>query len=779
MRRLLLLFVLPTFLVLGAIVAPLVTGERTLVLRDVLNSHLSLKIYQAEAMRRGEFPLVDPLRAGGQALTGNLNALPFYPTNLLFLLGPTLWALNLHFVLHWLIAPLAMYWLARRFDLSPPAAWTAGVLYAFSGFFASQLNFYNLVGGVALAPALAAAALGAAVRTPRQAAVFGLLWSVVILAGDPMIGLAAMVAALSAVVAKHGRRAAWGLLAFAGALGTLAAAPQIVETARILPLSYRGHWGFELSGAGAFDPRAAIDWLVPFAFGRPDRMLLWGSEFFGGTMPLFFTLAPGLLLFVLVAASGFHRSRLLAWAWGAIAMGLLLATESPLSRALFALPGGALMRLPVKFWLLVTLGTSLLAGIGADRLLARRGESGARVVLATLAALLFAFWLGLSFAPEPARQLLAGIMDEALPSSVQEAERLRWAGLCLLSLVTSALLAAGLRLVRWRGEVGLAVLVALHAISQAFFLHPAWPTDRSAGYLAPPPILAALPRQAVLAHATMNDLFGGEKLEFSQLPEAHVRGLERYLWTIGYPWAGMLDGRRYEFNYSPEGLDPFVLQAIGLSLAKFDDTSRLRVLAATGVEVLLSEKPLSDGVLERAERIEASPQGSAKAFVYRLLNPLLPVALVGEVRAAPHMNAALQMILAADFDPRRAAVVPGEAPPRFGAPGEAKLLVDEAERIEVAVSAPNDGLLVVRRAYLPLYRATVDGEPAKPILANLTRLALAVPAGEHRVVFWVDRRPFYAALGVAALALVGLLLLALRRPRGAKIATVVAAAVPS
>lgn len=164
MKRIAPLFVLPAILAIAVAIAPLVTGRDTLYLRDVLNTHLEMKVAQAEAMREGRVPLIDPYRAGGQPLAGNPNAVPFYPDNLLYLVSSVLWALNAHFWLHWLVAPFAMYWLAREWDLEPEAAWSAGVVYALSGYFVSQLTFLNLVVVTALAPALAASAL-AALRT--------------------------------------------------------------------------------------------------------------------------------------------------------------------------------------------------------------------------------------------------------------------------------------------------------------------------------------------------------------------------------------------------------------------------------------------------------------------------------------------------------------------------------------------------------------------------------------------------------------------------------------
>ena len=119
MRRFALLWLAPTLLLLVLAVWPLATGEQTLVLRDIFNTHLSLKIFGAEALRHGEIPLVDPTRGGGQPYLGNPNAFPLYPTNLLFLAGSPLWGLNAPLAA--LAAPRSLYW------RPPPARPRAGL----------------------------------------------------------------------------------------------------------------------------------------------------------------------------------------------------------------------------------------------------------------------------------------------------------------------------------------------------------------------------------------------------------------------------------------------------------------------------------------------------------------------------------------------------------------------------------------------------------------------------------------------------------------------------
>ena len=123
-----LFYVLPTVLLLLAAALPLISGGETLFLRDLFNTHLEMKWVQAEAMREGRLPLIDPYRAGGQPHLGNPNTVPLYPDNLLYLVAPLFWAFNAHLWLHLLLAPAAFYALARAWGLEREPAWASAVL---------------------------------------------------------------------------------------------------------------------------------------------------------------------------------------------------------------------------------------------------------------------------------------------------------------------------------------------------------------------------------------------------------------------------------------------------------------------------------------------------------------------------------------------------------------------------------------------------------------------------------------------------------------------------
>ena len=189
-RRQALALWLPAYLCLVVFALPLLTGGETLFLRDVFNTHLPMKVSQAEAFRAGYVPLIDNYRAGGQPALGNPNNVVLYPTNLLLGVVSPMHATNLHFALHLLLAPLAMYWLCRRLGLGLAASIAGGLLYVTTGFYFSQLNFLNLVAGATLSPALVAASLAATdARATKRARSTGLIalaliWALLLLAGD-------------------------------------------------------------------------------------------------------------------------------------------------------------------------------------------------------------------------------------------------------------------------------------------------------------------------------------------------------------------------------------------------------------------------------------------------------------------------------------------------------------------------------------------------------------------------------------------------------------------
>jgi hypothetical protein len=787
----------PALLLLVAAVLPVAAGRETWLLRDVFLTHLPLAWVTAQGAQTGELPLVDLSRGGGQPLAGNLNAAPFYPTQWLLAASAGeepgepaarrrfLWAFNAHFWVHWLLAPLAMALLARALGLGAAGAAGAGVIYGFSGLVQSQLRFFNLLPAAVLTPLLLAAVV-AALRRPTalargvSAAAAGVCWALLLLGGEPLFAaFAALLAgSLAWVVGPRtppGRRAPRGVgpLLLAAAAGTLLAATQVGALLQVAGTSRRGFLGYgaEAATVTSLDPRQWVDWLLPFAYGDPGALGaggFWGAAAYTAWTPFFASLAPGLATLVLLAAAVGGRQRRDAWAWVVLAVGLFFALGrfNPLAMPFYSLSGG-LVRYPIKWIFPVFLAAALLAGSGLERFsrgipAARRRARFALLLLVALGLGALA-WLWLLPAAAEAslgQWMAAGAVGSApaaparLPApEVVAAERLRWArslGLVTLAIGWTAFWLR--RLARGhRPRAAIAWLLGGHAFAQLVSLAPIRATDALVPYTVPPPLLAALPPGAVVAR------WPGERAA-AHYPEEHVRWVFRRGYQELDRFAGTLFGLRYDLERSAEGLDSYLVALAADLFAKAPPEARLRLARAWGIEFLLAAEPLpaATGV----EVVARHRSFGAEVVAHRVDDPLPAVAWVPTATAVATPGAAAQRLTSEDFDPRREVLLAGPANPEtlvggpsgedprsaLGAasadpsPARLRVLVETADRLELEVETAGSGHLLFQRAYLPLWRATVGGQPVPIVPANLFRMAIEVPAGRHRVVLEVDRR---------------------------------------
>ena len=760
-RRFLLLFVLPAVALLLCAVGPLILGGRTLYVRDFLNVHFEMKWTQQQAMEEGSIPAVDLPRGGGQPHRANPNTVAFYPDNLLFLVASTFWALNAHFWLHLFVALVAAWWMGRAFGLDPPAAWACGVVYAASGFFLSTSNLYNLVAPLALAPALVAAVLeGGRGRRRLGFTATALLWALLVLGGDPMTAAMALTAALGAAAVVQRRAAPWLAIAAALAVGTLLAAPQWVELLGILGTSFRGFQRYSAAAAtvASVHPGSVVELLLPLPFRGPD-FLFWGHRFHSHQIPLVFALYPGVLALALASVAPW-RGRAAGFAWGLAALGGLLALgeHTPVVPLLLELPGAGLLRLPVKLWLWVTLGGALLVGLAAREVSGARGRVRLRTALLAGVLLYLGSWAALNAFPTAIEGWFATVAPaERFGEGFFAAERVRWAGLCLLTLAILGLALAAVRVGRRRAEVALALLLALHVGSQLFALRILFDSTGTRPFLERPPLAARLPTGSRVVHGNHDDLFGPATLPVGEYPDARQLWHERTMHRELHPWSGVRWGLLYDFNSSPEGLDSFMTRATVQAIKGLPDEARVRLLRVAGVEYLLLSRPLDEAVGDAVSLVETQPGPGRDLRVYRIADPAPEVVLAGSVRGADDLKEALARLLAEDFDPAREVVLAGRVEPRTGVPGRARVVGRDGPRLEIEAEAPGDGYLLVQRSYQPFYVATVDGARVRPVAANLHRLAVPVPAGSHRVVLDVAKGPARLGGGLALLGALALL----------------------
>jgi hypothetical protein len=152
--------------------------------------------------------------------------------------------------------------------------------------------------------------------------------------------------------------------------------------------------------------------------------------------------------------------------------------------------------------------------------------------------------------------------------------------------------------------------------------------------------------------------------------------------------------------------------------------------------------------------------------VMRAPDPLPRAGLVGGVRIAEG-DRAIALLTDAAFDPRGEVILSAGEPAPASRAGSVLRAHIGCDQVVLEVDAERPGHLVLVDAYDPGWRATVDGQPAPLVPANVAFRAVPVPPGRH-VVEMKYRPPAVAGgivVSLAGVAAVAATLLRRRRRR--------------
>lgn len=144
----------------------------------------------------------------------------------------------------------------------------------------------------------------------------------------------------------------------------------------------------------------------------------------------------------------------------------------------------------------------------------------------------------------------------------------------------------------------------------------------------------------------------------------------------------------------------------------------------------------------------ASPDGSQVVLENRTVLP--KGWLVPSVAVIPDPRQALAILQNPSFDPRRLALVETPPPvslappdaPVAGPVGAVRLERYEGNRIDMAVTASRNALLVLGEKYYRGWKAYVDGKETPIYPVNHTLRGIYLPSGDHTVEFLFDPLPF-------------------------------------
>ncbi|MBE7553590.1 MAG: hypothetical protein HS126_21170 [Anaerolineales bacterium] len=769
------LWTLSLYLILPFLAFPeIIFGGQTLYRTDISWIHYPGHIFMANEWLAGRVPLWDPYRQAGMPMLAEPQIGVLYPLRALFLspLSPSL-ELSLFILLHFPLAALFTYILARSLRLSQGAATLSGLVFGFGGFLMAQVSNVNIMTGAVWLPL----ALYAVIQATRQRS-----WLAALLAGLPLAlqtltahsqiifytlvtvagyGLYRLAVDFLAGPPPRRRNLRYalqtGLLVVAAIVtGMLLAAPQLLPSSELLQFTLRSQArGLELLTENSLHPLMWLNLLLPSAFGNNVIGFKGGDPFqevftYVGFMPL------------LLAAIGLRAWRrpdqpffiLLLVSAGVLALG----DHTPLYRYVIQyLPGFDLFRIPARWLMVVTLALAVLAGFGLDLLL-EKGLSRRALAILLGGGLL----LGLGLI------LIGGFSGDLLNWSSQLDGS--------YGQLTSAFLSKALTpnpiyqerlLLRWAFGLNTPAFLLLANLVAASVLLWLWTTRRISEPTFTDLILLAASLDLLLAGGTAINpvrpeerwqaLSGGARYVLEHVGAARV-------FPLGV--SGEDEATRNLGQYFPSAYR--VHSASGysspLKLARYenflDEADPVQAIQVLAVRYLLTEGQMGADVAATYPLV----YNDAHSYVYENKEPLPRAFVVHAAVLAASPAEALAYFQRRTLDPRQTVVLeskPEETPPTLPplttlAASAAEIVAENPQQLEIEASLSADGYLVLLDTFFPGWEATVDGQPTPIYRADYLGRAVFVPAGEHTIHFEYRPWSFQVGMGLALIMLIAM-----------------------
>jgi hypothetical protein len=750
----------------------------SLYFRDLSLYFLPLRRLALDGLRAGEVRFWNPYLHEGVPLS-----LPSvgYPVDLLQLLRPDEVGISLVLALHVPLAAVGFHALARRLLEAPPVAAGGGALvYALGGFLLSTVNLYVYLEAAAWAPvvvlALSRVLTSASGWTVAGAAlVVGVALSTT---GVEIVAQAVIVGLALGLRTDTGAPKALGRAGAALALGALLAAPVLVLLASQVGGSARSQ-GFDTDVvlAHSVHPFTLAQTLVAGLYGDVANLAgdWWGQNFFPRGFPYILSLYLGPTALALAAVGGTVRHAL-RWRLLVLAgVGLLLCVGrwAGLAAVVDALPTLKAFRYPVKLFFTVHLTVALLVALGLARLASADSRrtwtplalaAGALGGLLALAPLLpavapaategfAAAFFPPGYGPRARADLLGNVLGDAAVGGTLALAAAAVAGLARRGALPSP-----------RATLLVVALAGGDLLRAGAGLNPMV----TRGFFEPSPGL-----ESELASLRDGRVF---TCGFDQSPRYHeaqrAKGTDHEAWT---------------FQVALETLTPAFNVPLGVPTAMSPDLTMLvpeeRVLPPSdagcrdlgavlprlrraGVDTVVSTDPLSHPDLE--PRVVLSPDrlSPLRVHLYDLNAPLPRRQVASRVVPVEGASGGVERAREPGFLEDGAVAVEG-GPATTGARGKVLRREEGTDRLEIEVESDAATTLVVRDGWAPGWRARVNGTSAPVWRADGRHRAVPLPEGRSVVVLSYRPPGLGPSLVISACAVVALVALRRRRPRGA------------
>ena len=759
------------------------------VTSDCTFSYLPRRVFATRMMRRGEIPLWNPHQFCGTPFLANYQSGVFYPVNLALYPVDPYQQMDLYLYIHFIIAAVFTYLLAKRLGISRGGALVSAVAFTFSGFMATRYGQPTFVSTAAWLPALIYFGEGLVQKASlRRAGLLAAAVAMCILAGFPQLVFLAVyslvVYMLIRVFLMKGagsrkRVIVFSLVALSLVVALLISTFQLLPTYELSTYSYRKALPYEMILSSAHHRLAALKYFIPDILGNPldteigvvSKGLEKTDTPYGFNQNYVSTTGYVGILTLILALMALARPRRKMAPFIALGgLALLTVFGTPLLRVFYSLlPGFKFSRID-RIIVVYMMSVSVLAGFGFDLGSGLRvhkdkgsglgmhrdegsgsgkpsGRDGLNLLVAACFAV-FAVLLGLWLRNSGAEVIVRAARNYVALDVFRPYAASKVAAFMLISILCAVfLMLASLRPMSRR--VFMVVALCLLVIDLLPFA-ARFKVSQPAGEVLPhSTFVDELPAKAgrsriVKFAADVLPASTPTLLEIDDVHGYNALNVNHYIEVLG-------------------AIDPSVIATENAAL-------RRRIGPLSSREALQS--PLLD--MLNAAHILTAMRIEGVAQPVRLTNDgVLPRAyLVGGARFFGTYDEVLDYMKAGEFDPRREILLVGQsgaAPDSAVDIGRVSMAAYEPQEIVMGVQADRDCYVFISDTYYPGWKATVDGEEAPVLRANYAFRALAVSEGKHEVRMVYEPAPFRIGIILSIAGLVLLVLLLVSRSAAASL----------
>ncbi len=741
----------------------IVLSGHLLIGDDFVTFYLGMKRFLYDEVRlHHEIPYWNPYIFGGMPFWAHFESTIFYPLGFLFYLVSPEKAYGFTMALHFFLAGVFMYLLARSMGISETGGFVASAVFVCNGFLMAILFLGHMspVESYLWLP-LVIYFVNRAVRADVvwwNAIVAGMFWGIQILAGAPQDAFYTFLASTlfllcsfkggSALKASLTRLPAVAVTVFL--VGASLSSIQILPALELITESVRASLdSYEWSTLASYPVQGIITILMPRFFGNYADGSVWvGNTPWSIPQQNLYT---GILTLVLLGFVSLHgkvekRVKVFGALLAMVSLILAFGHNTPVYKLVYLLPGFDRFRAPSKIMVLWVFSMALLAGIGMDGLFSYLRKGSFRRLYPLLLSVLFLAVLVVVFHFAPSVVLkvfspfvladaIAAKMPEAVSMIIAETQRLTLTAFVILLLFLL------MRKSRVSQSFGALLLCALLLADLGYVHRKAVRHDDSIYQR-----IAKL--QGDLDASLANDKSVYRVGAFEHSLGANLEMVLGYQSVNGF--TALFPSRYYDYmtryseNHLPEG---WVSLFYGVTKHHmFMDLLNVKY------EILYGDKAI----------------GFRETYLPRAF-------LVPDYRVAPPQEV-LDILTSPDFDPRRTVILENEDEARRPGTGFQNSFL--SEKVEVTTCRPDTlvldsssqaaGYLFLSEIHYPGWKATIDDRPAKILRGNYLFRVIPVPEGRHRIRMQFD--PWTIKLGSVLSAVTLLVILAslicfLRRKR--------------